>query len=238
MSFVADEVMEPTPQNLQQIASLILQASEPDYTRRSAAQTQLSQLDTVVGYKTCLLRIATAHDAVAADARLLATILLKNVVERSWKRVGGRTVKDDEQTALKAALLEQFDIDDARIGVQVSVIIAKVAKRDWPAKWPNLLPSLLQTIQSGDATNTAAAELASGAASKTRTKRALHALHQVLKELASRRLIASRKNFEQAGTQLLSYFAQMWTAHTQHLLGAVNSLDSSDEAAVAALVSG
>ncbi len=67
------------------------------------------------------------------------------------------------------------------MATQISVLTAKVARLDCPRGWPELIPTVLQAVRCDD-------QLVQG--------RALLTLHHVTKMLASKRLAADRKMFE------------------------------------------
>ena len=66
----------------------------------------------------------------------------------------------------------------------MAVLIAKIARLDCPRFWPALLPTVLQSVQSSD---------------ELLQERSLLVMHHVIKVLASKRLGADRKVFEEVG---------------------------------------
>jgi hypothetical protein len=83
--------------------------------------------------------------------------------------------------------------------VQVALVVAKVARFDFPSQWPTLFNDLLAGLQ-GAAVGPAAAGTAGGAAapagpSMLVVRRTYFVLHHVLKELSSKRLAADQKAF-------------------------------------------
>lgn len=68
-----------------------------------------------------------------------------------------------------------------QICTQMAVLVAKIARLDCPRFWPNLLPTLLQTVRCEN---------------PLLQERCLLVLHHVIKTLASKRLAADRKLFE------------------------------------------
>lgn len=63
----------------------------------------------------------------------------------------------------------------------MAVLVAKIARLDCPRNWPTLLPTLLQTVRCDNV---------------LLQERSLLVLHHVVKTLASKRLAADRKLFE------------------------------------------
>ena len=58
---------------------------------------------------------------------------------RSWQDKG----------TLRTELIRQLNIEHSTIAKQLSVIVAKIARSDWPDEWPNLFPQLLSAVQEG-----------------------------------------------------------------------------------------
>ena len=72
-----------------------------------------------------------------------------------------------------------------QIAVQLSVLIAKIARLDCPHNWPDLFPTLLEGIKSSDT---------------LLRQRALHILYHVVKTLATKRLAADRNIFAEVSS--------------------------------------
>ena len=71
-----------------------------------------------------------------------------------------------------------------QIAIQLSVLIAKIARLDCPRQWQELIPSLLIAVRCDDV---------------LLQQRALLTFYHVIKTLASKRLAADRKLFEEVG---------------------------------------
>jgi hypothetical protein len=74
-----------------------------------------------------------------------------------------------------------------QIAIQVALILAKVARFDFPKEWPTLFSELLSGLPN---------------ASTLAVRRTYLVLHHVLKELASKRLVADQKNFAEVRAQV------------------------------------
>lgn len=149
---------------------------------------------------------ALAHTRAGEPERWLASVCLKSAVARRWRAAPGRApVSDKEKARLRPLLLAALAAErDARVGVQLAVVVAKVARLDFFAgEWPTLLTELLAHIgAAGDAGGEVNAPLA---------------MHHVLKELASKRLAADRRNFQQAAAQCIEPLWAAWGAESAHI---------------------
>ena len=115
------------------------------------------QKESVPGVLSSLLEIVGAKDKCEIDLRIYAAIMSKNVVGCTWNRSAsstfGRTfvekrewalISDAEKESMKGGLLPLlFNEPEERVVTQLLVLIAGVARYDFPAKWPNLLSELL-----------------------------------------------------------------------------------------------
>ena len=188
---------------------------------RKPAEAQLKAHEHAVGFSDALLGIlnlggggggggGAAAAAVSAPARLMAIICLKNVQRRFWVARGSATLRvlaDDEKARLRAALLAPaaFEEQDNAVAEQAAVLVAKVARADWPRSFPELFPSLLGACSAGASASAGAGGGGGGgggAAAAERGARVLaratRTLHCCLKELASKRLLAARRKYAEA----------------------------------------
>ena len=81
------------------------------------------------------------------NVRLLATVLAKNAVGSSWRKTLGtrewsripETEKSHVRSAAASLLLNE---PQRRVATQTGLLIANIARFDFPAKWPTLLSDL------------------------------------------------------------------------------------------------
>lgn len=61
-------------------------------------------------------------------------------------KVGAYTLGDDEKAALKQFLLSHMEEPDQKVAAQLAVLIADIARKDWPRAWDELFPSLMASV--------------------------------------------------------------------------------------------
>lgn len=105
------------------------------------------------------------------------------------------------QTVLGFLAKDELDPTAAR---QLSVLLSKLARHDWPSKCPGLFEALVQSLQSG--------RTALG------FRQTLFTLHCVLKELGSKRLISDKRNFLAAASELLPFVRALCQERTGSFL--------------------
>jgi len=133
----------------------------------------------------------------------MAVVLLKNAIGRRWKQVGM-----EEKSQFKAALI----VDDCevhrRISSQMDLVIAKIARTDWPREWTGLIPNLVSRASIG----------VSNVESLIRRRRSIQTVLAVLKELNTKRLGGDRLLFRDLAKELIGGFLQMWIWNTREIL--------------------
>ena len=120
------------------------------------------------------------------NVRLLATVLAKNAVGSSWRKTLGtrewsripETEKSHVRSAAASLLLNE---PQRRVATQTGLLIANIARFDFPAKWPTLLSDL-----------TSAAWWAEDEVSQAKIEqndRALFTLKHVVRAVKSKRIV-------------------------------------------------
>ena len=74
--------------------------------------------------------------------RQLAAVVLKHFVHADWLRLA-----EAEKACVRAALPAGLRDGHGRIRTAVSVVIAAVARTDWPDAWPTLLADLTLPLE-------------------------------------------------------------------------------------------
>lgn len=175
---------------------------------RKRGEGILRELETQPGYLSSLLQVALSNNAstLSSGVQDLSGITFKHGCAKLW-----RQVTEEEKAFVKSQLLEHLDeIGSDRVAVQVSLGIARIARNDFPGHWQELFPSLVHKLgeissgRGGGASPAAAVQL-----HDTKAKRRLYVLHCVIKELASKRLPAARKTFQELSQQLLPIIWQL-----------------------------
>lgn len=163
---------------------------------------QLKQWETSPGFYTILSTIFQNHD-IDFNVRWLAVLYFKNGIERYWRRNAPNAIAEEEKDALKKRLVDSFNEPVPQVATQLAVLIGKIARMDCPRYWPELIPTLLQVVRCND---------------RLLQERSLLVLHHVIKSLASKRLMADRKLFEEVSDNLFSFVLNLWNTHMETFL--------------------
>lgn len=117
--------------------------------------------------------------------RLLATVLAKNAVGSSWRKTLGTREwsripeSEKEHVRSTAANLLLYE-PQRRVATQTGLLIANIARFDFPAKWPTLLSDLTSATLWVDHATKAAIE---------HNDRALFTLKHVVRAVKSKRIV-------------------------------------------------
>ncbi|UPQ97355.1 importin [Chloropicon primus] len=163
---------------------------------RNHGQQVLRTLENQVGYLSCLLQVALEAES-GGGARELAGITLKHGISKLW-----RDTSAEEKVHLRSQLLDQVGgvVADG-VAVHLSLGIGRIARYDFPEEWQELFPLLLQKL--GAQGSSGGAGAGAQQLEDVSTKRNMYVLHCVMKELASKRLPAGRRAFQELSQQLL-----------------------------------
>ncbi|KIY92928.1 Importin-11, partial [Monoraphidium neglectum] len=172
------QVCEPN-----QVLQLLLRALSHDQAMQKQAEQALHSLESQPGYVSCLAAIV-ANGEANHSARWMASVQLKNTVSKQWRpRYDSRGVSQEEKAYMRQHILDLISQDDSKIAVQVALVVAKIARSDYPREWPTLVSDLLGRVHGG---------------STLTVRRVYFVMHHVLKELSSKRLAADQRNFAEA----------------------------------------
>ncbi|KPP75865.1 hypothetical protein Z043_104848, partial [Scleropages formosus] len=162
------------------VLQALTQATSQDTAVLKPAEEQLKQWETQPGFYSVLLNIFNNH-MLDVNVRWLAVLYFKNGIDRYWRRVAPHALSEEEKMSLRAGLITNFNEPVNQIATQIAVLIAKVARLDCPRQWPELIPILLESVKVQDG---------------LQQHRALLTFYHVTKTLASKRLAADRKLFQ------------------------------------------
>ncbi|KAK3271881.1 hypothetical protein CYMTET_19794 [Cymbomonas tetramitiformis] len=181
-------------------------ALDPNPAVGKPAEEGLATLEARPGFCTCLAAIIANRSEAVHDVRWLACVYFKNTINRQWSsrhnwRSGTKTgLSAEEKAGLRVRVLQLIREDTQQIAIQVALLIAKIARFDYPREWPNLFGDLLGQLATADV---------------LLNQRIYLVLHRVLKELSTKRLNHDQKAFAEVTSQLFTPLWSQWQADTQ-----------------------
>jgi len=184
-------------------------------TSQEAGMLQLQALESRDDYMSGLCSVI-ADRSVHPDLRLLSVISLKNVVSRCWSSQRGehlRAATDSEKQQLRAFVLRSIDETDKKVCRQLSALVSKLARADWPERWPELLPSLFRASDSR-------------IHAPDSSLRALRVLNEAVEELRSKQLPGPRHALAASCLAAVPDLCSMWSQQCDAAAQCISALAS------------
>ena len=130
----------------------------------------------------------------------MAVLYFKNGVDRYWRKNAPNEISPDEKEFIRQSLTTKFDEPVNHLAIQISVLIAKIARYDCPREWVNLVPTLLEVIRGNDS---------------LAQHRALLTFYHVVKTLASKKLATDRQLFQELSSNVFNFILNLWNTNTE-----------------------
>ncbi|KAL7268006.1 hypothetical protein RUND412_009385 [Rhizina undulata] len=173
------------------------------------ASNQLKNWEKERGFWT-LLQDAFLDRSLPLELRWIAVITLKQGVDKFWRKAAANSINKEEKTHIRSRLISSsIDELQPQLAVQNAVIIAKIARLEYPLDWPEVFTELTAIIR--DSSQSISAEaLVNGDASPLRLTRALSILLHVVKELATGRLVKTRANLQKVTPEIFKVLGRVY----------------------------
>ncbi|KAJ3261121.1 Importin-11 [Boothiomyces macroporosus] len=113
--------------------------------------------------------------------RSLAVISLKNGIDKYWRKSAKGAIQPQEKQLIKQNQLQFLGETNRQLATQHAVIIAKIARHDFPNEWPDLLDILMPVVEQSFNSNS------------SMRFNSLYTLHLVMKSLTSKALPSAKR---------------------------------------------
>ncbi|KAH9062811.1 ARM repeat-containing protein [Lactarius vividus] len=198
--------------SIQQVYAVVSGAASQNPKEMSASAARLKELVAQPGTLDLLQQIA-AQETAPLHIRQLSIIQVKNVVSTHWR--SRRLVPDEQRPTIRDRCLALLDEEDDVIGKSNEVIIAKIARSDFPHKWVTLESDILTPITHH------LRQRISSPVSEPNTSRVLHkslrAFNAILKELSHIKMMTSVKTLGQLITRVHAPLSELYVQLVQGL---------------------
>ncbi|XP_053596445.1 importin-11 [Microplitis demolitor] len=184
------------------VIDVLQRAGSQDPNVLKPAEGMLREWETQSGFYTALCNVFSNH-SLPVNVRWMALLYFKNGVERYWRKNAPNGIAEEEKEFLRRSLIASFDEPVNQLATHLAVVIGKIARLDCPREWNTLIPTLIEVI---------------GGQNSIAKHRGLLTLHQVVKTLASKRLMADLKLFEQLTTNIFNFILNLWNTYTESFL--------------------
>lgn len=184
------------------VIDVLERASSQDPNVLKPAEQALKEWETQPGFYTALFNVFS-NTSFTINVRWMAILYLKNGVDRYWRKNAPGEIDVNEKEYIRQGLISKFNEPVNQLAIQLAVLIAKIARYDCPKQWELLVPTLVQVIGSEDSLI---------------QHRALLTFHQVIKTLASKRLLADKRIFQELTINVFNLVFNLWSTYTESFL--------------------
>ncbi|KAK0307935.1 hypothetical protein LTR01_005267 [Friedmanniomyces endolithicus] len=196
-SFAIEVPGEANPLNEDLLVRTLHSAASSDPHQIQTGTKQLQQWERTDGYYKHL-QSAYIDTRLPVELRYLAIIQLKNGIDKYWRKTATNAVSKDDKDAIRSRLITScLQESEDGLALQNALVIAKIARFEYPNDWPDALTALVQTLRS----QVPPLQLA----------RALLALLHIVKELSTARLQRSRQNLQAATPEIVHVLSTLYT---------------------------
>jgi len=168
---------------------------------RQAGEAEIKTLELQKGFYVALLSVYI-DDSLPNSSRSLAVIYLKNAVERKWRR--GDAFNSDEKETIRRNILKYVLAPatwaSTQLSKQLAMVVATIARTDFPRLWPELLSELNQMVI--DMAN-------QGKTSELNST--LEVMHQTLKKLSTARIGPARVQLNEFSVTNIELYWRLFT---------------------------
>lgn len=207
----------PTLSPEMMVCQALRAATDSNHEVVRKAEAQLVEWETQTGFfptltRLCLSAVGGMDPAIVqqldVNVRWMAVVYLKNGINKYWRKGTRQELPQEEKQQIRDLLLIHFANEPIpQISLQIAVLVARIARIDCPRDWPQLIPELLKRSEAF-AINSANDQYESG-----EQQRVLLTMHHVVKALASCRLMAEKKAFEELTSNIYEFIYRLWDTY-------------------------
>lgn len=140
------------------------------------------------------------------EVRYLSIIQLKNGIDKYWRKTAKNAITKEEKVVIRSRLYESgVNEADERLALQNALVVAKIIRLDYPTEWPDALSKLIAVLRTAAAPESYRLHL----------PRTLLILLQVVKELATGRLIRTRQNLQSVTPEIFQVLGTIYMDKVQ-----------------------
>lgn len=200
MNFAIEVPAEANPLTDQTLFHVLQSASSNDQQQIKSGAQQLQNWEKSPGFYSSLQSLLL-NDALPFEVRYLSVIQLKNGIDKYWRKTASNAIKKDEKDFIRSRSLESgTNESDRRLAIQISIVIAKITRYEYPHDWPDVLESILEQLQPS----------LESTPNSLRVSRTLLILLYVIKELSAARLQRSRASLQSAAPNIVKVVGNIY----------------------------
>ncbi len=147
MSFAIEVPAEANPLTTETLYHVLRSASSNDRQQVKTGTQQLQNWERSPGYYSSLQSLYVDY-SLPVELRYLAIIQLKNGIEKYWRKTASNAIKAKEKDIIRSRCLQSGIFEpDNRLALQISVLMAKIVRYEFPQDWPDAIDSVTESLQ-------------------------------------------------------------------------------------------
>lgn len=205
MNFAIEVSAEANPLTDQTLFHVLQSASSNDQQQLKSGAQQLQNWEKSPGFYSSLQSILL-NKSLPFEVRYLSVIQLKNAIDKYWRKTAENAIKKDEKDLIRSRCLNSgINEPDRRLALQISIVIAKITRHEYPHDWPDVFDSVLEQLQHS-------LGIALNSLSLSRT---LLILLYIVKELSTAKLQRSRASLQSAAPNIVKVVANIYVGRVK-----------------------
>jgi len=218
MSFMIEVAAEANPLTTQTLYHVLQSASSNDQQQVRTGTQQLQNWERSPGYYGLLQSLHIEY-SLPVELRYLAIIQLKNGIDKYWRKTASNAIKAEEKHLIRSRCLQSgVHEPDNRLALQISILVAKIVRYEFPQDWPDAIDSVTESLKTNSQPSGNAIHLS----------RALLVLLYIIKELSTARMQRSRTKLQSVTPGIVRTLATVYIEHLGNWLSFLKS-GGSDE---------
>ncbi len=192
MSFAIEVTAEANPLSKQTLYHVLQSSTSNDQQQIKTGAQQLQNWETTAGFYSSLQSIYVDY-TIPVELRYLAILQLKNGIDKYWRKTAPNAIRKEERESIRSHLISSGITEpDPRLALQISVVIGKITRFEYPHDWPDAISSTLRELQ-----------LALSARNFVRLSRTFLILLHIIKVLASAKLLRHRTSLQSVAPEIV-----------------------------------
>ena len=147
MNFAIEVPAEANPLTLQTLQHVLQSASSSDQHQVQTGAQQLQNWEKSSGFYSSLQSLYIDY-SLPVEIRYLAIIQLKNGIDKYWRKTATNAIQKEEKNLIRSrSLRSEVDEPDHRLALQISLLIAKVIRYEYPQDWPDAIDIIVGNLR-------------------------------------------------------------------------------------------
>lgn len=200
MSFAIEVPGEANPLSTQALLHVLQSASSSDQQQVQTGAQQLQNWEKTPNFYSSLQSLYIDY-SLPVELRYLAVIQLKNGIDKYWRKTATNAIKPQEKDLIRSRCLKSgIEEPDNRLALQISVLVAKIVRYEYPNDWPDVIRSIIDNLRSSWDPRETSLHLS----------RTLLILLYIVKELSTAKLQRSRAKLQSVTPEIVETLSPIY----------------------------